>query len=85
MQFGINKCASLVVRGEVSRFLYNSNPTFYLSSQELPKTNCYTYLGVPLSNDLELKPIIQRMNNKVKNALYSIKGFLNKPHIPIPY
>ena len=37
MQFGINKCASLVVRGEVSRFLYNSNPTFYLSSRELPK------------------------------------------------
>jgi len=30
----INKCASLVVRGEVSRFLYNSNPTFYFSSQE---------------------------------------------------
>jgi len=58
MQFGINKSASLVVREEVSRFLYNSNPTFYLSSQELPKMNCYTYLGVPFSNDLELKPII---------------------------
>ena len=85
MHFGINKCASLVVQGEFSSFLYNSNPTFYLLSQELPKANCYTYLGVPFSNDLELKPIIQRMNNKVKNALYSIKGFLNKPHIPIPY
>ena len=82
---GINKGASLIVRGEVSRFLYNSNPTFYLSSQELLKTNCYTYLGVPFSNDLELKPIIQRMNNKVRNALYSIKGFLKNPHIPIPY
>ena len=85
MQFGINKCPSLVVRGEVSRFLYNSNPTFYLSSQELLKTNCYTYLGVPFSNDLELKPIIQRMNNKVRYALYSIKGFLKNPHIPILY
>jgi len=41
MQFGINNCANLVVRGEVSRFLNNSN-AFYLSSQELPKTNCYT-------------------------------------------
>ena len=30
MQFGINKCASLVVREEVSRFLYNSNPTFFI-------------------------------------------------------
>ena len=28
IQFGINKCASLVVRWEVSKFLYNSNPTF---------------------------------------------------------
>jgi len=27
MQFGINKCASLVV-GEISKFLNNSNPTF---------------------------------------------------------
>ena len=46
MKFSINKCTSSVVRGEVSRFLVNSNPTFYLSSQELPKTNCYNYLGV---------------------------------------
>ena len=30
--------------------------------QELPKTNNYTYLGVPFSNDLELKPIIQRIH-----------------------
>jgi len=35
IQFGINKCASLVVRGEVSRFHNNNNPIFYLSSQEL--------------------------------------------------
>ena len=85
MQFGINKCVSLVVQGEVSRFLYNSNPTFYLSSQELPKTNCYTHLSLPFSNDLELKSIIQRMNNKVRKALYPIKGFLKNLHIPIPY
>ncbi len=85
MEFGINKCASLVVRGEVSRFLNRNDPTFYLSGQVLPKTNCYTYLGVPFSNDLELKPIIQRMNNKVRKALYSIKGFLKNPHIPIPF
>jgi len=75
----------IAIGQQVSRFLYNSNPTFYLSSQELPKTNCYTYLGVPFSNDLELKPIIQRINNKARNALYSIKGFLKNPHIPIPY
>ena len=32
MQFGIKKCVSLIVQGEVSRFLHYSNPTFYLSS-----------------------------------------------------
>jgi len=32
LQYFINKCANLVVRGEISRFLYNSNPTFHLSS-----------------------------------------------------
>ena len=37
------------------------------------------------SNVLELKPIIQRMNNKVRKALYSNKGFLYNPHIPLPY
>ena len=36
MEFGINKCASLVVRGEVSRFLNRNDPTFYLSGQVLP-------------------------------------------------
>ena len=73
MQFDINKCASLVLQGEVSKFLYNSYPTFYLSSQELPKVNCYTYLDILFSNDLEMKLIIQRMNKKVRKALYSIK------------
>ena len=32
-----------------------------------------------------MKPIIQRIINKVRNALYSIKGFLKNPHISIPY
>jgi hypothetical protein len=86
MQFGINKCSSLLVQEEVSRFLnISNNLTFYLSSKELPKRNCYTYLGVPFSNDLELKPIIQRMNNKIRKILYSIKGFLKNPHISFPY
>jgi len=40
MKFGVNKCASLVVQGEASKFLNNNDPTFYLSRQELSKTNC---------------------------------------------
>jgi len=85
MQSGINKYASLVVQGEISRILNNSNSTLYSSSQELPKMNCYIYQGISFSSDLEFKTIIQRMNNKVRKALYSIKGFLKNPHIPIPY
>jgi len=52
---------------------------------ELSKKNCYIYLGVPFLNNLELKTIIQRINNKVRIVLYSIKEFLKNPHIPIPY
>ena len=57
MQFGINNGASLIVRGEVSRFLYNSNPTFYLSSQESPKTKllyllrCTVFKGFRIVTD----------------------------------
>jgi hypothetical protein len=44
MQFGINKCASLLVLGEVLKYRNNSNITSYLSSQELQKTNFYKLL-----------------------------------------
>jgi len=71
MQFGINKFASLVVQGEVSRFFNNKNPIFYLSSQELPKTNCYTYLGVPLSNDLKQNWLYREWIIKLENHLIS--------------
>jgi len=42
IHFSINKCSSLLVRGEVSRFLNNSNTdTFYLSSRDTRK-----YIGL---------------------------------------
>jgi len=86
IKFGINKCDSLVVWGKVSRFLNNNNPTSYLSSQELPKTNWYTLLRCTVFKWFRnWKLIIQRMNNKVRKALYSIKGLLKNPPIPIPY
>ena len=52
MQCGINKCSSLEVRREVSRFFNNSNLSFYLLSQELSKMNCYTYFDVLFSNEI---------------------------------
>jgi hypothetical protein len=74
-------------QGDFPKFLNNSSPTIYLSRQELPKMNCYIYLGAPFSYDLELKLIILRMNNKVrKSSLFHKRiSFLKNPHNPIPY
>jgi len=49
--------------------------------------NCYTYLEEYRFQIIwNLKPIIYTENeiNKVRKALYSIKGFLKNPHTPIP-
>jgi len=40
MQFGINKCVSLVVRWEVSRFLNNNDTTICFLIKSYLKTNC---------------------------------------------
>ena len=69
MQFGINKCGNLAVRGEVSIFLINSNPNLFIFQvKSYLLTNCSIYLGVSFSNDLELKLIVQRMNSKVRKS-----------------
>jgi len=63
------------------------DPTFYLAGQPIPKSKCYTYLGIPINNDLDLKfkNIIKSTTNKVCKAIYSIKGFLKKPLILIKF
>ncbi|ORX63948.1 hypothetical protein BCR32DRAFT_330744, partial [Anaeromyces robustus] len=50
--------------------------TFYLTGIPIPKTDCYTYLGVPFHKTLDLKFVISKMKNKVSKALFSIQGFL---------
>jgi len=47
MTFGINKCATIVVRSDLTQNRYKRDPTFYLAGQPLPITDCYTYLGIP--------------------------------------
>jgi len=46
---------------------------------------CYTYLGIPFNSDLDLKlkNIIKLITNKVCKALFSIKGLLKNPLVPI--
>ncbi|OUM64146.1 hypothetical protein PIROE2DRAFT_9186 [Piromyces sp. E2] len=77
MTFGINKCATMVVRPNTRKEQGRRDPTFYLGNKEIPKTNCYTYLGIRFDNTLSLKPVINSMN--------ITKGFLKNPLIPIPF
>ena len=60
-------------KGKFQDFYIIVTLPFIFKIKRLPKTNgyiyIYTYLDVPFSNDLELKPIIQRMNNKVKESI----------------
>jgi len=77
MTFGINKCAIMVIKALDSRVV----------GEHIPKSKCYTYLGILLNNglDLKLKNIIKSPTNKVRKALYSIKGFLKNPLVPIKF
>ena len=85
MEFGINKCATMVIRPDTPENRNKGEPTFYIAGQPIPTTNCYTYLGIPFDKSLSLDPIVKSMNNKVRKALYSVSNFLRNPKIPIPF
>jgi len=85
MTFGINKCATMVVRPDLPQYRYRRDPTFYLAGQPLPISDCYTYLGIPFDKTLSLKPIIKCLNNKVRKALFLVGGFLRNSRIPLPF
>jgi len=58
MTFGINKCATLVVKPiNFVKPINYENPSFFIGSNKLSKTNNYTYLGIPFDESLLLKPI----------------------------
>ena len=57
MTFGINKCATLVVNPIYFLKPVNYEDTsFFIGSNKLPKTDNYTYLGIPFDESLSLKP-----------------------------
>jgi len=58
---------------------------FYFSMTSIPKVSCYTYLGIPFSEDLSLQPILSNMYNKVNRFLNSFKSFLTNNTIPLPF
>jgi len=84
MTFGINKCATLVVKP-----LHFKNqdgyvdPTFHLGINPIPKTTQYTYLGIPFNESLSLQPIISILNSKLNFTLNSYFRFLTNRLIPL--
>ena len=85
MKFGINKCATMVIRSDTPLFQNKRDPSFYLAGQPIPITKCYTYLGIQFDKSLSLKPIIKLLNSKVTKALFSVSKFLSNSKIPIPF
>jgi len=85
MNFGINKCATMVIRPDTPLFQNKGDLTFHLARQPIPITKCYTYLGIPFDKSLSLNPIIKLLNSKVTKALFSVNKFLSNSKNPIPY
>ena len=84
MSFGINKCATIVVKPiNFTRTPDYEEPTFYIGMHSIPKVSCYTYLGIPFDEDLSLKPVLCNMYKKVQNSLFSLKSFMTNNSVPI--
>ena len=86
MTFGIEKCATMVIKPIDFQSPPNySDPTFYLGMNSIPKVSSYMYLGIPFSDDLLLEHIISYMHFKVKKSLLSFTRFFSNKLIPIVY
>ena len=46
--------------------LYLEDPSFFIGSNKLPKTDNYTFLGIPFDESLSLKPIQSKLNSNFK-------------------
>lgn len=85
MTFGINKCATLVVKPiNFVKPINYEDPSFFIGSNKLPKTDNYTYLGIPFDESLSLKPIQSKLNSNLNVKLNSYFRFLINKSIPLP-
>jgi len=75
MSFGINKCTNMVIKPlNFVNYIGCEDPTFYFEMFSIHKETTYTYLiylGIPISNDLSFKPIIDFKESKVQKSSYS--------------
>ena len=52
------------------------DPSFYIGNNNLPKTDNYTYLGIPFDESLSLKPIQSKLNSNLNDKINSYFRFL---------
>jgi len=85
MTFGINKCVSFVVKPlNFVKPINYEDPSFFVGSNKLPKTDNCTYLDIPFDEFLSLKPIQSKLNSNLKVKLNSYFRFLINKSIPLP-
>ena len=94
MSFGIQKCATLVVKpfdSNPSSSLKEQDPDpdrdpdpiFYLGEEPIPQTTCYTYLGIPFDENLSFDPILSNLNQRLNRSLISFGPFLRNRRVPL--
>ena len=71
MTFGINKCATLVVKPiNFVKPINYEDPSFFIGSNKLPlKLTTITYLGIPFDESLSLKPLQSKLNSNLNVKL----------------
>jgi len=82
----IEICATMVIK--LMNFQSppnNSDSTFYLGMNAIPKVSSYVYLGIPFSDDLLLEHIMSHMHFKIRKSLFSFTPFFPNKLIPIVY
>ena len=84
MTFGINKCATLVKPIDFVKPINYEDPSFFIDSNKLPKTDNYTYLDIPFDESLSLKPLQSKLNSNLNIKLNLFFRFLINKFIPLP-
>jgi len=86
MSFGINKCATMVIKSlNFASYPGYEEPTFHLGMYSIPKASVYIYLDILFSNDLSFEPIITYMSTKVRKSLFSFSSFLSNNKVPLTF
>ena len=63
----LSKCATLVVKPiKFVKPINYEDPSFFIGSNKLPKTDNSTYLGIPFDEPSSLKPIQSKLNSNFK-------------------